>query len=56
MKGFRFVNNAAEREFLALPREIKSEFGLSLRAIQTTLSARGLILLTNDDMWVVSMA
>lgn len=34
MKGFAFVNDAAEREYKSLPREIQREFGTSLYAIQ----------------------
>ena len=50
MKGFGFVNDAAEREYKELPKEIQHEFGMSLRAVQneqkaylpiTTLSSIG---------------
>lgn len=34
MKGFAFVNDAAEREYKDLPKSITQEFGVSLRAIQ----------------------
>jgi len=34
MKDFAFVNDAAEREYKALPKEITKEFGYSLNAIQ----------------------
>ncbi len=33
-KKFAFVNAAAEREYKDLPKDIQSEFGTSLRAIQ----------------------
>ncbi|WMS89299.1 type II toxin-antitoxin system RelE/ParE family toxin [Pleionea litopenaei] len=35
MKGFGFVNDAAEREYRDLPREVVRDFGSSLRAIQS---------------------
>ena len=34
MKQFAFVNDAAEREYKALPKEAQREFGTSLRAVQ----------------------
>lgn len=34
MKKFAFVNDAAEREYQALPKDVKQEFGISLRAVQ----------------------
>jgi phage-related protein len=34
MKKFAFVNDAAEREYKDLPKDVQSEFGTSLRAIQ----------------------
>ncbi len=34
MKQFAFVNDAAEREYKALPKEVQREFGISLRAVQ----------------------
>ncbi len=34
MKEFAFVNNAAEREYKNLPKDVQLEFGTSLRAIQ----------------------
>jgi phage-related protein len=34
MKKFAFVSDAAEREYLALPKEAQQEFGTSLRAVQ----------------------
>jgi len=33
-KKFAFVSDAAEREYMALPDNVKREFGTSLRAIQ----------------------
>ena len=33
-KKFAFVSDAAEREYKALPQDVISEFGISLRAIQ----------------------
>jgi phage-related protein len=34
MKQFAFVNDAAEREYKALPKNIQQDFGVSLRAVQ----------------------
>lgn len=34
MKKFAFVNDAAEREYKALPQNIQQQFGISLRAVQ----------------------
>ncbi|MGK7879048.1 MAG: type II toxin-antitoxin system RelE/ParE family toxin [Crocosphaera sp.] len=34
MKKFAFVNDAAEREYKDLPKNIQQEFGTSLRAVQ----------------------
>ncbi|MES1023655.1 type II toxin-antitoxin system RelE/ParE family toxin [Gloeocapsa sp. BRSZ] len=34
MKGFAFVNDAAEREYKALPKDVQQDFGTSLRAVQ----------------------
>ena len=34
MKQFAFVNDAAEREYKALPKDVQQEFGTSLRAVQ----------------------
>ena len=34
MKKFAFVNDAAEREYKNLPKEVQQTFGTSLRAIQ----------------------
>ncbi|GMR08633.1 MAG: hypothetical protein BMS9Abin26_1639 [Gammaproteobacteria bacterium] len=34
MKKFAFVNDAAEREYRELPRDVQSDFGTSLRAVQ----------------------
>jgi len=34
MKEFAFVNDAAEREYKALPKEVQQQFGVSLRAVQ----------------------
>lgn len=34
MKQFAFVNDAAEREYKALPQKAQREFGISLRAVQ----------------------
>jgi phage-related protein len=34
MKQFAFVNDAAEREYKALPKNVQTEFGTSLRAVQ----------------------
>lgn len=34
MKKFAFVNDAAEREYMKLPEDVKKAFGVSLRAIQ----------------------
>jgi phage-related protein len=33
-KKFAFVNDAAEREYKALPKDVQTEFGTSLRAVQ----------------------
>lgn len=33
-KNFAFVSEAARKEYMDLPKEIRSEFGISLRAIQ----------------------
>ena len=33
-KNFAFVNDAAEREYRALPKDVQTEFGTSLRAVQ----------------------
>lgn len=33
-KNFAFVNNSAETEYKALPHDVQSQFGTSLRAIQ----------------------
>ena len=33
-KRFAFVNDAAEREYKELPKDVQFEFGASLRAIQ----------------------
>lgn len=33
-KQFKFINEAAKRAFLALPREIQSQFGSDLNAVQ----------------------
>jgi len=34
MKQFAFVNDAAAREYKALPKDVQQEFGTSLRAVQ----------------------
>ncbi|WP_457588777.1 type II toxin-antitoxin system RelE/ParE family toxin [Ensifer canadensis] len=34
MKKFQFVNDAAKRDFKALPTEIQKQFGLDLTAVQ----------------------
>ncbi|BAQ63704.1 type II toxin-antitoxin system RelE/ParE family toxin [Geminocystis sp. NIES-3709] len=34
MKKFAFINDAAEREYKELPKEIQQDFGVSLKAIQ----------------------
>ena len=34
MKKFAFVNDAAEREYKALPTSVQKDFGVSLSAIQ----------------------
>lgn len=34
MKEFGFVNDAAEREYRDLPKDVQGEFGTSLRAVQ----------------------
>ena len=34
MKKFAFINDSAEKEYKSLPKEIQTEFGTSLRAIQ----------------------
>jgi len=34
MKGFAFVSDAAEREYMDLPKDVLAEFGTSLRAVQ----------------------
>ncbi|WP_331375565.1 type II toxin-antitoxin system RelE/ParE family toxin [Sinorhizobium chiapasense] len=34
MKKFRFVNEAAAKDFRALPKEIQRQFGLDLTAVQ----------------------
>lgn len=34
MKQFAFVNDAAEREYKALPKDVQQEFGTNLRAVQ----------------------
>lgn len=33
-KKFAFVNDAAEREYKALPKDVQTQFGTSLRAVQ----------------------
>ncbi len=34
MRQFAFVNDAAEKEYKALPKDVQQEFGTSLRAVQ----------------------
>jgi hypothetical protein len=34
MKKFAFVNDAAEREYKAFPKDVQQSFGTSLRAVQ----------------------
>jgi phage-related protein len=34
VKNFAFVSEAAKREYMDLPKEIQTEFGISLRAVQ----------------------
>lgn len=34
MKKFAFINDAAEREYKDLPKDVQTDFGTSLRAIQ----------------------
>lgn len=38
MRKFEFVNEAAKREFLALPKTVQKQFGLDLQAVQTGLA------------------
>ncbi len=33
-KKFAFVNDAAEREYKDLPKDVQTEFGINLRAVQ----------------------
>lgn len=33
-KKFKFVNEASKKEFMALPQEVKSQFGSDLNAVQ----------------------
>ena len=38
MRKFEFVNEAAKREFLALPKAVQKQFGLDLQAVQIGLA------------------